>query len=116
MAMWNKTHMDTFSCFATLESNVWQGETVKEGIEDFVHGMKTILSSKFLDDLSRCCSWVCLKSCFDEKISTVLAQYLDDAPLDFGLEIAFSLNTLNACQKGKERESERERERRLVRP
>ena len=44
-----------------------------------------------------------LKSCFVEKMSTVLVQYLGDALLVLGPEIAFSLNILNTRQAGREK-------------
>ena len=44
-----KTHVDTFSCFQHWKGG--QDESVKEGIEDFAHGMKTVLPSRFLDDV-----------------------------------------------------------------
>ena len=79
-----------------------QDESVKEEIEDFAHGMKTVLRD-FLTTFYPLLQLNLLKSCFVEKMSTVLVQYLGDALLVLGPEIAFSLNILNTRQADREK-------------
>lgn len=64
--------------------------------------MKTVLRD-FLTTFYPLLQLNLLKSCFVEKMSTVLVQYLGDALLVLGPEIAFSLNILNTRQADREK-------------